>query len=442
MTTQTSIPINNKQEEFKHQSLAWQMLLTLAWRNLWRNQKRTLVTLLSIAIGFGLCVFFIGIGDGSHNSMIRNAIKLGEGHLTIQNKGYLAAPANHKYIADSQPISDALVSANLKEQSHSRVSLQVLASTANNSVGAGFEGAASLNDPRVVELAKHLTSGDSDILSDSRSVLIGHKLANKLKVGIGGKIVMMAGKSGGDSQAQLARVKGIYDSGLTEIDSYLVLGNIELGRLFLQGEGADLNKAPVTRIAIFLDDPEQTEASKNQLLSILKQHTERSIELWDWQEMMPQLVQFIVLDDAGNYIFLGIILIMVVIGIVNTVLMSVLERTREFGLLHALGLNRMHLLSLVFCETMLLSLLAVLAGWLLGGSVHFWFAEHGLDFAALMGEGNNEMAGTHMDKIIYTELSWDRVYQLTGIIFITTLITGIYPAIKAARVTPVEALHT
>ena len=224
----------------------------------------------------------------------------------------------------------------------------------------------------------------------------------------------------------------------------MVLGNIELARLFLEGEGANLDLAPVTRMAIFLDDPEQTQQYKQVLSEALVQQglLEHSIELLDWQEMMPQLVQFIVLDDAGNYIFLGIILIMVVIGIVNTVLMSVLERTREFGLLRALGLNRMHLLSLVFCETMLLSLLAVLAGWLLGGSVHFWFAEHGLDFAALMGEGNNEMAGTHMDKIIYTELSWDRVYQLTGIIFITTLITGIYPAIKAARVTPVEALHT
>jgi ABC-type lipoprotein release transport system permease subunit len=425
-------------------SLAWRMLLTLAWRNLWRNQKRTVVTLSSIAIGFGLCVFFIGIGDGSHNSMIRNAIKLGEGHLTLQTQGYLAAPANHKYIADSQPVNAALQAAHLKEQSHARVSLQVLASTANNSVGAGFEGIESREDPRIEELGKHLTTGTTDIFADPRSVLIGHKLANKLKVRVGGKIVLMAGKSGGDSQAQLARVKGIYDSGLTEIDSYLVLGNIELGRLFLQGEGADSSKAPITRMAIFLEDPDQTSSSKQQLSIAMNQQDRlaETIELWDWQEMMPQLVQFIVLDDAGNYVFLGIILIMVVIGIVNTVLMSVLERTREFGLLRALGVNRQYLLSLVFCETILLSVLAVLAGWLVGGSVHFWFAEHGLDFGSFIGDTNTEMAGTHMDKIIYTELSWNRVFQLTSIIFGTTIITGIYPAIKAARVTPVAALHT
>ena len=158
--------------------------------------------------------------------------------------------------------------------------------------------------------------------------------------------------------------------------------------------------------------------------------------------MMPQLVQFILIDDAGNYVFLLLILIMVVFGVLNTVLMSVLERTREFGLLRALGLSRYHLLTLVFCESFLLGLLAILVGWLVGGGIHFWFSTHGIDFTAMMGEGGNVMMGTFMDPIVYTELSWDRVTQLTSIIFTATLASGIYPAIKAARVTPVEALRT
>ncbi|MCW8928323.1 MAG: FtsX-like permease family protein, partial [Gammaproteobacteria bacterium] len=161
----------------------------------------------------------------------------------------------------------------------------------------------------------------------------------------------------------------------------------------------------------------------------------------DWQEMMPQLVQFIILDDAGNYVFLTLILIMVVFGILNTVLMSVLERTREFGLLRALGISRHHLLWLVFCESLLLSFLAVVIGWLVGGSTHLWFSHHGIDFSALMS-GGTQMMGTFMDPVVYTELSRERVVQLTTIVFAATLASGIYPAIKAARVTPVEALRT
>ena len=132
---------------------------------------------------------------------------------------------------------------------------------------------------------------------------------------------------------------------------------------------------------------------------------------------------------------------LVVFGIVNTVLMSVLERTREFGLLRALGLGRRHLLVLVFCEALLLGILAVTVGWVVGGGLHLWFAHHGIDIAAMMG-GETAIMGTFMDPVVYTELSWGRVTQLTLIIFAATLSTGIYPALKAARVTPVEALRT
>ena len=115
---------------------------------------------------------------------------------------------------------------------------------------------------------------------------------------------------------------------------------------------------------------------------------------------------------------------MVVIGVVNTVLMSVLERTREFGLLRALGLNRHSLMLLVALETLLLSVLAILIGWIIGGSIHLWFSRHGVDLTAIIGDGAM-LAGTRMDPVIYTELSVDRIIQLTLIIFIATLITGI-----------------
>jgi ABC-type lipoprotein release transport system permease subunit len=194
----------------------------------------------------------------------------------------------------------------------------------------------------------------------------------------------------------------------------------------------------VTRFALFLDDPDTTEQWKQALEQLID---DDRVVVLDWQEMMPQLVQFIIIDDAGNYVFLALILIMVVFGIVNTVLMSVLERTREFGLLRALGMSRRHLLWLVFCESMLLSLLAVVVGWVIGGGTHLWFSTHGIDFSAMMAEGTAIM-GTFMDPIVYTELSWDRVEQLTTIVFAATLASGIYPAVKAMRVTPVEALRT
>lgn len=422
-----------------HSHLPFLMLLVLAWRNLWRHRKRTLITLSSIAIGFGLAVLSIGIGDGSHNSLIRNAIKLGEGHLTIQPRGYIEAPANHKYLADGSNLYKKLATLNLPAKIEPRISLQVLSSTANNSVGAALEGLSSLSDPRVEMLKPLLIKGAWLKPDDHRGIVIGEGMARKLKARIGSKVVLMAGKKGGDSQAQLGRVRAIFDSQVTEMDDYLILSNIEFARSFLVGEGADKTKQPVTRIAIFLNDPEALPHWKEKIKPLVEN---KNVIAMDWQEMMPQLVQFIIIDDAGNYVFLILILIMVVFGVLNTVLMSVLERTREFGLLRALGLSRRSLLMLVFCESLLMGLLAIIFGWTVGGSIHLYFAQHGIDFTELMGEGANVMMGAVMDPVIYTELSWDRVTQLTSIIFIVTLASGIYPAIKAARVTPVEALRT
>ncbi len=422
----------------RHSHMPFAVLFMLAWRNLWRHRRRTLITLSSIAIGFGLAVLSIGIGDGSHNSMVRNAIKLGEGHITVQPRGYLEAPANHVYIADGKTLAQRLAELGVAGKVQPRISLQVLASTANNSVGAALEGMRSEHDPRVAMLQPMLVEGNWLEAGDHRGVLIGDGMARKLKAKIGSKIVLMAGKRGGDSQAQLGRVRGIFDSQVNELDDFLVLSDLAFARFFLEGEGADPALEPVTRFAVFLDDEGTMPYWKGRLREGI---ATADVVALDWQEMMPQLVQFIVVDDAGNYVFLSLIQMLVVFGIVNTVLMSVLERTREFGLLRALGLSRRHLLLLVFCESLLLSVLAVVSGWCVGGGLHLWFSRHGIDFSSVMA-GGTEIMGTFMDPVVFTELSGGRVLQLTTIIFIATLASGIYPAIKAARVTPVQALRT
>jgi putative ABC transport system permease protein len=422
----------------RHGHLPLAVLFVLAWRNLWRHRRRTLITLSSIAIGFGLSVLVIGLNDGGHNSMIRNAIRLGEGHITVQPRGYLEAPANYKYLADGASLTATLDSLGVPGRVEPRISLQVLASTANNSVGAALEGIGARSDERANMLRPRLIKGGWIDSGDGLGLVIGDAMARKLKADIGGRVVLMAGQQGGDSQAQLGRVRGIFNSGVDELDEFLVLSDIGFARRFLEGEGADPAKQPVTRFAVFLDDPDTMAEWKARLASAVGSD---QVVVLDWREMMPQLVQFIAVDDAGSYVFLVLVMILVVFGILNTVLMSVLERTRELGLLRALGLGREQLLMLVFSETLVLSLLAVGVGWIAGGGTHLWFSTRGIDLAALIG-GGTAMMGTFMDPVIYPELSWDRVVQLTILVFVATLGSGIYPAIKAARVTPVEALRT
>ncbi|MDH5633128.1 MAG: ABC transporter permease [Gammaproteobacteria bacterium] len=416
----------------------WITLVLLAWRNLWRHRRRTFITLSSVALGFSLAVASIGLQDGSHNSMVRNGIRMGEGHITIQPQDYRDSPANYRFIGDGNKLAQSLSTLQFEGRIAPRIALQVLANTASNSVGAILEGIDPEADPRVGQFRGKLVTGNWIESTDARGVVVGSNMARKLKLETGRKLVIMIGKRGGDPEARLALVRGIFNTGIDALDSYYIVSGMEFARHFLIAEGGNAELAPVTRVALYLDDADQLETW---LPAIGKQVKEPGIAVLGWPEMMPELLQFIAIDDGFSYVMFFLILFVVVIGILNTVLMSVLERTREFGLLRALGLSRDYLLALVFCESLLLSFLAVAVGWILGGSFHLYLAFYGIDFSALVPEGT-EVMGTVMDPVVRSELSMTRVVQLTSIIFMATLASGIYPAIKAARVTPIEALRT
>ena len=412
--------------------------IKLAWRNLWRSRRRTIITMSTIAFGFGLAVISIGLGDGGHNGMIRNAIRMGDGHLTIQARGYLEAPSNSLYLPDGLSLTRTLSGSKIRGRVVPRITLQLLASTASNSVGVALQGLDPEADPLVDSLGSQVTEGVWLTPGDSRGVMLGESLAGKLKVRVGSKVVLMSGGSDGDVISQLGKVRGFFKSGIVELDSFLVVADEALARRFLVAEGADPASEPITRLAVFLDDPRELEFWKTHLKSL---DLPSIAQVLDWEEMMPQLVAFIMLDDVGNYIWLIFIMVMAAFGILNTILMSVLERTREFGLLRALGLSRWSLVGLVFTETMLLALISMAAGWAVGGLGHWYFAVEGLDLSS-MGQEALQTSGAMMDPILKSELSWGRIGALSGIVFCTTMVTGIYPALRAGTISPIAALQT
>ncbi len=412
-------------------------ILVLAWRNLWRNRRRTGIAVSMVAVGLSLAILAIGIGDGEHVQMVRNAIRMGEGHLTIQPKGYLAAPSNDLYLHLGEAMLTHLPLLTAEARVAPRIALQVLVSTAYNSLGVALEGIEPRADPFADLLRPRLAEGDWLEPGDAYGVLVGRHMADKLHVRVGSKLVVMAGGSGGEVESRLGHVRGIFASGLEQLDSYLVLTTLPFARPLLPGLRGERDEQAVTRLAIFLDDPDQLSALKARLAA---SPPPEGVVL-DWREMMPQVVNFVIVDDLFNYIWLAFILVMVAFGIVNTILMSALERTREFGLLRALGMKGGAVLSLMLCETVLLALVAMAVGWAIGGGAHLYFAINGLDLSALFPEGI-ETGGMYMEPIVYSHLSLGRVLSLSGIVFGTTLLSGLYPAFKAAGISPVAALRT
>lgn len=419
-------------------NLSLAALLALAWRNLWRYRRRTLITVSTIAIGFALGVVSIGFGDGAHNQMIRNGIRMGDGHLTIQPTGYLSAPSNGLYLRHGEGLLKHPALSEAQAEVAPRISLQALSATAHNSIGVGLLGIEAGIDPLADNLRPRIVQGKWPAADDARGVVVGFKLAEKLKARVGSKLVIMVGAGDGNVNSHLGRIRGIFKSGLDPLDGFLVLSGLPFARNLLPGYQKERDGAALTRIAIFLRDPQQMDGFKKTLRA---QSFPDGVVVHDWRELMPELVNFIILDDAGNYIWLGILLVLVVFGILNTILMSVLERTREFGLVRALGMGPGQLVILVLLETLLLALVSLAAGWLLGGAAHAYFAVFGLDLTSLSSDALTT-AGVMMDPILKSELSWGRVLMLSSVALGATLISGCYPAFKAARVPPVAALAT
>jgi ABC-type lipoprotein release transport system permease subunit len=363
--------------------------------------------------------------------MIRNAVRLGAGNLTVEHKAYPDEPSNDKLVIQASALRERIQEVPGIQNVSERIIVMGLIYTAENSAGVAVFGVDPVSDMTRRTLEPRIIEGRYLLDNDKRGVLIGADLARRLRTSVGGKAVLTAQDASGQISSQLVRVRGVFRTAIEEMDGYFAQVSLPLARALLGvAEGA-------TQLAVFLEDEKHQARIKEEIQPLI---SEPNAFVFDWQEVMPDLVLFVQMDDAGNYIFMGIIMTVVGLGILNTILMSVLERTREFGLMIALGMAPRRLLALVVLETTLLALVALGVGALLGFGGHLYFAEHGLEFGAAASKETLTFAGVAFDMVVYSSLAPRRVLGLLGIVLSVTLLVGVYPAIRAARVDPVRAM--
>lgn len=264
-------------------------------------------------------------------------------------------------------------------------------------------------------------------------ILIGAGLAKTLDVKIGEDLLLtVSPRGGGRAEGAKFIVSGIFRTGVNEVDSGMVYIPLKSAQKLLH-----LGRA-VTQVAVLVDTLEQTAQVQRALSLALANH--KGLEILPWQVALKELYDAIVLDDGGMYVFLAIIFVVVVIGIFNTVLMSVLERTKEFGVMMALGTSGGRLFLIVACEAVLLGLVAAGVGLALGYALHSWVATVGIDISTLIGE-DLEMAGISFSGRIYSKLPLAVALRWTFSVVVVVLLSALYPAYRATRLEPVEAMR-
>lgn len=405
------------------------MLLQLAARNVFRNLRRTVITAAAISLGLAMMIMSNNIAYGSYQTMIRTGISTMAGHVVVQGEGY-QDDREAQVVVDDAAAAQAQLDALVGDGGLivPRMFLQGLITSTSGSVSVQ---ATAIDPAREVQVSDwHEKIVDGDFLSDDDgAIVLGRILADSLQVELGDKVVVMV-QGREDVSSRLFRVRGLISTGSASADGFLAMITVPAGQALLETPDA------VHQLSVHLDDPDDYPAQADAIRAAMP----ASVEVLGWPEALPAIYEMIEMDANQSNAMMFIIGIIVAIGVLNTVLMSVMERVREFGVMLAVGTAPWKLVTMILLEGAILGVVSVALGIALGMLVSWPMITHGIDFSSLMGD-NMEISGISIDTVVYAAVDWERlvIFSLSGVAM--TMLATIYPALKAARLQPVESMR-
>jgi ABC-type lipoprotein release transport system permease subunit len=415
------------------------ILLRLARRNVVRQWRRSLLTGMAMMLGVVALVMARTIGDGAHEDWIDSGVRMGTGHVAVQHPEFrFSRKLDHRLTAAARArVFTALEAsdvASLVARFTPRLEVIGLANSPTAAIPASVVGVDPDRESRFSQLGveQRLVEGRYLEKGDRLHAYVGQRLAQRLDLGLGSRLVLTAQDAGGDIAGQLVRVVGIYRTGVPEVDESLVHIPLTTAQEWLGVEG------DITTVAVLLTSAWDVPRGLRRLRRHIDEASE-GVAVLGWREAMPELDAAIKLDDFWGYVFNLVLFIIVALAIVNTILMSVLYRTREFGVLRALGLTKRETATVVFTEGMILTAVAGLLGVVLGFGVTWLLWRNGLDYSGAL-EGELTFSGVVLDTVVVPVFRGVQVIMSLGSIVIVGLLASLYPAYRATRIDVAEAM--
>ncbi|WP_226989336.1 ABC transporter permease [Desulfuromonas sp. TF] len=411
---------------------AWNIdLLRLAWKNLWRNRRRTLITLAAISMSVMLVQAFHNLSFGVYARMVDSGVRAGSGHIAVYRGDYVTSrdenlsypPGEAAAVIGDIPGVEAVLP---------RLYLPGLAQSSRESRGIVVTGVDPRTELRISPFLAGLPADKMIRTADSRDAVLGARLLRELKIEEGSKFVITLQSRDGELVNELFRVRGVIDTGIREVDSSLIMvgGERAAAMAGIPGE--------VHELAVILRRADDDAEVFPVIADVLKDRPE--LHPVPWEKAMPNLANAIKLDYASQKFIFVVILLIVTIGVVNTLLMSVMERLREFGVILALGASAAVLRRMVLAEALVLGAAAMTLGCILGSLATWYLVEVGIDLRAFVPE-TLEYGGVVFDPIL--RAAWDLAWMAQIALYVVALVllASLYPAVKAGRTRPAEAMR-
>lgn len=412
------------------------IILKLAWRNLWRNSKRSWITISAIATAFIFLISMSGLIGGLSMQMLGNGTELLTGHAQIHDAGYLPNRNLYDWLGE-EPIALGPLMVGLENHPDvvavaPRVYGFALLSTGERSYGAQLIGIRPEFEGRVSRILDHVKEGGLSDGGPKGEIVIGKTLASSLGVELGEELAVVSQAADGAVGNDLFRVAGIVDVGISHLNRMLAVAHLQDVQELLALEDWQIHEI-VLRTVSPLKAPDVCEKINSSGLLPSDSIAE------SWSELLPQLKEYLRLAEGMGWFTIALVGVFAAFGTLNTMMMAVFERTREVGNLSAMGVGPRQILSVFLVESFFLGVTGLAVGFLAGGTLLYHLSTQGLNLTRWTGEFT--IVNSRVDPVLKAEWMWGEMFWAAVGLMLAVLLATVIPSVRAARMDPVEALR-
>lgn len=405
------------------------MIVMLAWRNVWRNKRRSFLTFLTIMVGVTLILFQRSFQNGGYAQMIEDSVAPRSGHIQVHEKGFWENRTLEYAFKHDESLLDRIEELENVKEISPRIYTGGLLTHEDSSAGCEIVGIIPERERNIITLEKYVLPGGEFVKSgDMEGIVLGKALARTLNVKTGDEIALVSQGFDGSIAAVNLKVRGVFKSPNAELNRGLGLISFENAKSVFTMMGH------VTTYVIRADSIDNVDSVEENIRSMV----DDTFEVMPWSELNPEVLQFIALDKASGHIFIFILYIIVAFGILNTIQMSVFERTREFGIMISIGTGPREIFYMVLVESIVISAIGILFGLALGYLVSYYFTVFPLDFSSY--EKEMELYGMST-LVYYAKIKISDFIRASIIILLLAGIFSYFPARRAAGLNPVTAIR-
>ena len=401
--------------------------IILAWRNLWRNKRRTIIAISSITFSVLLASWMRSMQEGSYVSMIDNVVKFYSGYLQVQDTAYWNERTLENTFESTVEAKEKIAGIKHVSLVANRLESFALAANSLKSKPAIVMGIEPEAEDRITRLSQKIKDGNF-LKNGDKSVVITKGLADYLNLNVGDTLVMISQGYRGISASGLYPIKGIISHPNPEFDKRMIYIEIDAAREFYSAENLS------TSLVIMTDDHDYLHYLKKETVKVIPAGT----TVMTWKEMQPEIVQMIESDRSSGYIMLGVLYMIIAFGMFSVVIMMVKERRREFGIVHAIGMQKNQLGIVVFFETLFIGLIGCASGLFISIVFCLWFYYHPIEFTGEMAKAY-EMYG--MEPYMYFSMEASVFYSQMILVFFISVFIAVFPLRNIGKLKITQAIR-